>query len=68
MRIAIIDLGTNTFNLLICDKKDDTQKTIFKNKIAVKLGEGGIDKSMIADAPYQRGIKALETHQNHKRI
>ena len=60
--IAIIDLGTNTFNLLICDKKDDTQKTIFKNKIAVKLGEGGIDKSMIADAPYQRGIKALETH------
>ena len=36
MRIAIIDLGTNTFNLLICDKKDESQNTIFKNKIAVK--------------------------------
>ena len=28
MRIAIIDLGTNTFNLLICDKKGESQKTI----------------------------------------
>ena len=62
MRIAIIDLGTNTFNLLICDKKGENQKTIFKNKIAVKLGEGGIDKGIIAHAPYQRGIKALEDH------
>ena len=64
MRIAIIDLGTNTFNLLICDKKDESEKIIFKNKIAVKLGEGGIDKGIIADAPYQRGIKALEDHLN----
>ena len=64
MRIAIIDLGTNTFNLLICDKKGESQKTIFKNKIAVKLGEGGIDKGIIAQAPYQRGIKALEDHLN----
>jgi len=64
MRIAIIDLGTNTFNLLICDKKDESQNTIFKNKIAVKLGEGGIDRGIIAQAPYQRGIKALEDHLN----
>ena len=64
MRIAIIDLGTNTFNLLICDKKDESEKIIFKNKISVKLGEGGIDKGIIADAPYQRGIKALEDHLN----
>ncbi|MEC8273679.1 MAG: phosphatase [Bacteroidota bacterium] len=62
MRIAIIDLGTNTFNLLICDKKGENKKTIFKNKIAVKLGEGGIDKGIIANTPYQRGIKALEDH------
>ena len=57
MRIAIIDLGTNTFNLLICDKKDDTQKTILRNKIAVKLGEGGIDKSMIAINPTKEELK-----------
>ena len=64
MRIAIIDLGTNTFNLLICDKKGESQKIIFKNKIAVKLGEGGIDKGIIAHTPFQRGIKALKDHLN----
>lgn len=62
MRIAIIDLGTNTFNLLICSKENGTLKSIFKTKIAVKLGEGGIDKDVIAEAPYKRGIKALKTH------
>ena len=62
MRIAIIDLGTNTFNLLICNKVNDKYKTVFKTKIAVKLGEGGIDKGIIAEAPYQRGIEALKTH------
>ena len=62
MDIAIIDLGTNTFNLLICRKEKDKFKTIFKTKIAVKLGEGGIDKGIIAQLPYQRGIKALKTH------
>lgn len=62
MRIAIIDLGTNTFNLLIADKKNSTFKTVFKTKIAVKLGEGGIDKGIIAQEPYKRGIEALETH------
>lgn len=62
MQIAIIDLGTNTFNLLICKKENGMFNTVFKTKIAVKLGEGGIDKGIIAKAPYQRGIEALETH------
>ena len=63
MRIAIIDLGTNTFNLLIADKKQDGSfVTVFKNKIPVKLGEGGIDKGVIAPKAYQRGVNALENH------
>jgi len=63
MRIAIIDLGTNTFNLLIADKDHKGNfNTVFKTKIAVKLGEGGLDKNVIAPKPYQRGIKALENH------
>tara|TARA_B100001059_G_scaffold128934_1_gene128807 strand:+ start:11944 stop:12861 length:918 start_codon:yes stop_codon:yes gene_type:complete len=62
MQVAIIDLGTNTFNLLICNKVDGIFNTVFKTKIAVKLGEGGIDKSIIAKAPYQRGIEALKAH------
>lgn len=58
MKTAIIDLGTNTFNLLIVEGNT----TLFKTKIAVKLGEGGITKGYIAEAPFQRGLNALKTH------
>lgn len=58
MKTAIIDLGTNTFNLLIVEGNT----TLFKTKIAVKLGEGGIAKGFIAEAPYKRGLNALQTH------
>ena len=58
MRTAIIDLGTNTFNLLIIEGNT----TLFKTKIAVKLGEGGITKGHIADAPFDRGFEALQKH------
>lgn len=58
MRTAIIDLGTNTFNLLIVEGNT----TLFKTKIAVKLGEGGITKGYIAEAPFQRGFDALKKH------
>ena len=56
MKTAIIDLGTNTFNLLIVEGST----TLFKTKIAVKLGEGGITKGYIAEAPFQRGFEALK--------
>lgn len=43
MRLAVIDLGTNTFNLLIGETgKEFTFKKIFNTKISVKLGEGSI--------------------------
>ena len=58
MKTAIIDLGTNTFNLLIVEGST----TLFKTKIAVKLGEGGITKGYIAEASFQRGFDALKKH------
>ena len=58
MKTAIIDLGTNTFNLLIVEG----EQILFKTKIAVKLGEGGITEGFIAEAPFQRGLDALQTH------
>lgn len=57
---AVIDIGTNTFHLLIAEISDAaTAKILYKNTIAVKLGEGGVDKGFITDAAYQRGINAL---------
>lgn len=63
-RIAIIDLGTNTFNLLIAEVNSDrTHDILFHTKISVKLGEGGIDKNFITPAAFQRGIDAIKEYQ-----
>jgi exopolyphosphatase / guanosine-5'-triphosphate,3'-diphosphate pyrophosphatase len=65
MKIAVIDLGTNTFNLLIVEvNSDKTYSTVFQTKISVKLAEGGINKGFIAEVPFQRGIDALKAHYN----
>ncbi len=63
MRIAIIDLGTNTFNLLLAEiAPNKSYSIIFNTKIAVKLGEGGINTGIIAPAPFQRGVDAMKQH------
>ena len=62
-RIAIIDLGTNTFNLLVAEiAPDHSYKIIYNTKIAVKLGEGGINTNIIAPNPFLRGVAAMQQH------
>jgi exopolyphosphatase / guanosine-5'-triphosphate,3'-diphosphate pyrophosphatase len=62
MRIAIIDCGTNTFNLLIADLNPNSFDILYSLKTPVKLGEGGIEKKIITTAAFQRGIEALEEY------
>jgi exopolyphosphatase/guanosine-5'-triphosphate,3'-diphosphate pyrophosphatase len=63
MKIAVIDLGTNTFNLLIADVDENlTYKILLNTKEGVKLGEGGINKKFITEAAFQRGIDAVGRH------
>lgn len=60
MRIAVIDLGTNTFNLLIVDVDDNRQhQSVFNTKIAVKIGEGAMIQGLLQPEPMARGKKAL---------
>lgn len=64
MRIGILDLGTNTFNLLVVDlHADNTSTTVFKTKIPVMLGSGGINKKTIVPEAFQRGLNALKSHK-----
>ncbi|HTL81910.1 MAG TPA: phosphatase [Bacteroidia bacterium] len=61
MIIAVIDLGTNTFNLLVAEVTGDHKfKSLYNEKLPVKLGEGGINQGLIADPAFLRGIEALE--------
>lgn len=60
MIFAVIDLGTNTFNLLIARQISKTHfEKIYNTKIPVKLGEGTINDALISDKPFERGLNAL---------
>ena len=59
MRIAALDLGTNTFHLLVAEKKDGV-KFLFKKTRVVKLGREGFNNGMISDKAFLRGINALK--------
>ncbi len=66
MRIAILDLGTNTFNLLIIETAFQGPGNIILNrKEPVKLGEAGITQGIISEKAFQRGIAAIETHMKY---
>lgn len=63
MKHAIIDLGTNTFNLLIVENRSENNYSIlFNDKVAVKLGKDCIDKNIISDEAIERALNALHTH------
>ena len=59
MRVAIIDLGTNTFNLLIAEITDSGFQLIAKEKQAVKLGKSGLKEGQIMPDAFIRGVKAM---------
>ncbi|HAD98027.1 MAG TPA: phosphatase [Cryomorphaceae bacterium] len=60
MKIAVIDLGTNTFNLLIRELPEG--KVLFNDKLSVRLGDGGLNENRISEASFERGIRSLKTH------
>ncbi len=63
-RIAIIDIGTNTFNLVIAEK-NSSGKIVFvhQKELPVELGRGGIHKALITPDAFDRAIKALLSHR-----
>ncbi len=65
MRIAIIDCGTNTFNLLVADADRNGWNAIFQNKLAVKLGAGGFQQRHIIPSRFYRGMDAFYCHQQN---
>ena len=62
-RYAVIDLGTNTCNLLIANiLPDGSFETLYDRKLPVKLGRGGIHKEILLPDAIERGIAALKSH------
>ena len=68
MKYAIIDLGTNTFNLLVTSPPGPLSQAeggpsrfeiIHSSELPVFLGRGGIEQGVIAPDAFERGITAL---------
>jgi exopolyphosphatase/guanosine-5'-triphosphate,3'-diphosphate pyrophosphatase len=60
-RVAVIDLGTNTFHLLIAALHADTEPAILhQEKFIAKIGQGGISKGVLTAEAYQRTLGALQ--------
>jgi exopolyphosphatase/guanosine-5'-triphosphate,3'-diphosphate pyrophosphatase len=59
-RFAVMDLGTNTFHLLIAEGDISNFNEIVHQHIAVKLGEGGINKGIILPIAFERGVNTMK--------
>jgi exopolyphosphatase/guanosine-5'-triphosphate,3'-diphosphate pyrophosphatase len=62
--LAIIDLGTNTFHLLIAQIGDRGYKIIYRERLAVKIGMGGINEGIITEAGLHRALVAIQSFRN----
>ncbi|BDD00045.1 exopolyphosphatase [Persicobacter psychrovividus] len=58
-KIAILDLGTNTFHLLVVEPYENRFEVIYREKIAVGLGRGGINEGYITPDAQKRALNAL---------
>lgn len=63
-KAAVIDMGTNTFHLLLVELNGVDFKTIYKEKIPVKLGQGGISQNLLAADAQKRAFHTLKHFKN----
>ena len=59
MKQAIIDLGTNTFHLLIVEKSDERTEMLFRESRPAKIGQAGINQGFITPEAIDRALSVL---------
>lgn len=62
MRTAIIDIGTNTINLLVVEQNSQSYHILHESKYPAKLGRGGINQGVLMPDAMARGLEALGVH------
>src|SRR5688500_15971397 len=61
-KIAIIDMGTNTFHLLIAAEDEKGQLHItHRDRLATKIGKGGINEGYITESGLDRALAAMHS-------
>lgn len=59
MHIAVIDLGTNTFHLVIGEIAEQGYREIAGKRVDVRLGAGGLQTGIITPAAQERAVEAM---------
>jgi exopolyphosphatase/guanosine-5'-triphosphate,3'-diphosphate pyrophosphatase len=61
MKIAAIDVGSNSIHMLIVRVlPDHSYETIYKDKAMVRLGSGAFSRGMLTDAAQKKALAALD--------
>ncbi|MGQ1908658.1 Ppx/GppA phosphatase family protein [Marinifilum sp. RC60d5] len=61
-RISVIDLGTNTFNLLVAEYGGtEKPKILHRSKYPTKIGKGGINSNRITEEAIDRAKNAFDS-------
>lgn len=63
-KIAIIDMGTNTFHLLIAEADSRGYHITYRERLAVKIGKDGINNGIITDQGLHRALLAMQSFRN----
>jgi exopolyphosphatase/guanosine-5'-triphosphate,3'-diphosphate pyrophosphatase len=60
-KVAIIDMGTNTFHLLLAESTAKGKyEIIFRDRTAVRIGKGGINNAHITNEGMERAVLAMQ--------
>jgi exopolyphosphatase/guanosine-5'-triphosphate,3'-diphosphate pyrophosphatase len=63
-RIGIIDMGTNTFHLLLAEADERGYHIFYRDRIAVKIGKGGINQGLITEEGMNRALLTMQSFKN----
>jgi exopolyphosphatase / guanosine-5'-triphosphate,3'-diphosphate pyrophosphatase len=63
-KIAIIDMGTNTFHLLIAEADEKGYHITYRERLAVKIGKNGITQGLITEEGIHRAMLAMQSFKN----
>jgi len=58
--VAIIDMGTNTFHLMLATITSEGFVINYREKVPVKIGMGGINEGYITNEGIERAVKAMK--------
>lgn len=60
-RVGVMDLGTNTFHLLIAEIRESGFTILYRDRRPVKIGKGGINRGVITGEAIDRAVACMQS-------